>query len=83
MQQLLRNVRVAVRLPVVIVISLVSLVVLAAVAMNTIQTVRINGALHTTIAQDRLLLANVTQPDLTAIPSAAAAREVVYFSLID
>ena len=37
-QQLLKNVRVAVRLPIVIILSLASLVVFATVAMNTIST---------------------------------------------
>ena len=81
-QNVLKNIRVAVRLPVVIVISLVSLVVLALVAMSTIQTVRINGALHQALAQDRLLLSTVSDADLTALPSATAAREIVYFTVV-
>lgn len=83
MQNILKNVRVAVRLPAVIIISLLSLVVLAGVAMNTIQTVRINGELHRSLAQDRLLLSTVSEADLTAEPTMNFAREVVYFTVVE
>jgi methyl-accepting chemotaxis protein len=80
--QLLTNVRVAVRLPVVIVVSLASLIVLAIVAMSTISTVRINGDLHRSLAQDRLLLSSVTPPELTAIPTARTVRGMMVGVLV-
>jgi methyl-accepting chemotaxis protein len=61
-QQYLKNIRVAIRLPFVVVMALVALIVFAVVAMTTLNTVKIGGHYEAEISEHNAVLADILPP---------------------
>lgn len=73
---ILKNTRVAVRLPIVVAMALTALIVFAVVAMNTLNTVKIGGPREQAISEQNVLLADILPPPAYLVETELAAMEL-------
>jgi methyl-accepting chemotaxis protein len=74
--QLLKNIRVSIRLPFVVAFALVALIVFALVSMSTLSTVKVGGPKETAITEQNVLLADILPPPAFLIETELAAMEL-------
>jgi len=71
-----KNIKVAVRLPLVVILALVALIVYALMAMNTMGQVRIGSDAQKEIAHDRSMLGSVAPPGAFLLEAELTAKDV-------
>lgn len=74
--QFLKNVRVAIRLPLVVIMALVALVGFALVAMSTLNTVKIGGPEEAKVSEQNALLADILPPPGYLVETQLAAMQL-------
>jgi methyl-accepting chemotaxis protein len=72
----LKNIRVAVRLPVVVALALVALIVFALTALTTMSTVKVGGPKEQAITEQNILLADILPPPAYLVETELASLEL-------
>jgi hypothetical protein len=76
MQQLLRNVRVATRLPLLVALALAGLVLFALISLSTLNRVRVGGPEEQRVTEQNLLFSDLALPDAYLVAADHAALEL-------